>query len=123
MPDPRALDAVRETGDVRILLLNGEIVGAMRRTPHGTDFRANMHAGGTCDAHQVTAAERRICAAIMDRLVADGLYFVGIDVIGDKLVEINCVSPGGIQRINQLDSVRLGVAGIIRPATCVSSGL
>ena len=103
------LEEVKETGDVRILLLNGEIIGAMRRTPHGTDFRANLHAGGTCHVHQVTSKERQICATIKDRLVADGLYFVGIDVIGEKLVEVNCVSPGGIPRINRLDRRTLEV--------------
>jgi glutathione synthase len=55
----------------------------------------------------VTPEEREICAALKDRLVQDGLFFVGVDVIGDKMVEINCVSPGGIPRINRLDNVRL----------------
>ncbi len=101
------LPAVREEGDVRILMLAGQVLGAMRRTPHGADFRANIHAGGHASAHVLTPEEQRICAAIRDRLVRDGLYFVGIDVIGGKLVEVNCVSPGGIPRINELDGVRL----------------
>jgi glutathione synthase len=57
----------------------------------------------------VTERDKEICRAIKDRLIKDGLYFVGIDVIGDKLVEINCVSPGGIPRINKLDGVKLEV--------------
>jgi len=101
------LEAVRTEGDVRIMLLNGEILGAMRRMPHGTDFRANIRAGGHEYAHQLTEAERHICDVIRPKLIQDGLYFVGIDVIGGKLVEINCVSPGGIPRINRFDNVHL----------------
>ncbi|RLB39561.1 MAG: glutathione synthase [Deltaproteobacteria bacterium] len=101
------LDVVKERGDVRILLLNGEILGAMRRVPRRGDFRTNIHAGAKAYKHEVTDRERALCAAIKDRLVQDGLYFVGIDVIGDRLVEINCVSPGGIPRINRLDRVKL----------------
>ncbi len=101
------LDEVRTKGDVRILLLNGEIIGAMQRKPPKGEFRANVHAGATVYPHMVTDAERNICRNIRDRLIRDGLYFVGIDVIGEKLVEINCVSPGGIPRINQLDQVKL----------------
>ncbi len=101
------LEEVQYQGDVRILLLNGEILGAMKRRPRLGDFRANIHAGGRAYKHQVTEKEREICAAIRDRLVQDGLYFVGIDLIGDKLVEVNCLSPGGIPRINRLDKVQL----------------
>ncbi|MGD9309022.1 MAG: glutathione synthase, partial [Desulfosarcina sp.] len=96
------LKSVKQEGDVRILLLNGEIIGAMRRKPKPGDFRTNVHAGGEVFAHQVTAREKNICQAIRDKLIADGLYFVGIDVIAGKLVEVNCVSPGGIPRINRL---------------------
>lgn len=101
------LDQVQREGDVRVLLLNGEILGAMRRKPHKGDFRTNIHAGARAYRHQLTENEKKICAVIKDRLVRDGLFFVGIDVIGDKLVEVNCVSPGGIPRINRLDKVKL----------------
>jgi glutathione synthase len=101
------LDVVQSGGDVRILLLNGEILGAMRRKPREGDFRTNIHAGAKAYRHEVTPEERRICSVIRDRLVQDGLFFVGIDIIGDKLIEVNCVSPGGIPRINRLDKVRL----------------
>ena len=101
------LECVKTEGDVRILMLNGEILGAMRRMPADGDFRANVHAGGQAFKHEITDAQIRICRTISARLVQDGLYFVGIDVIGDKLVEINCVSPGGIPRINRLNNVRL----------------
>ena len=101
------LKSVRQDGDIRILLLNGEIIGAMRRKPKDGDFRTNVHAGGHVFAHRVTSKEMRICETIKDKLIADGLYFVGIDVIAGKLVEVNCVSPGGIPRINRLNGGRL----------------
>ena len=101
------LDEVRSEGDIRILLLNGDIIGAMQRKPPEGEFRANVHAGAKVFPHKISPAERHICRTIRDRLKSDGLYFVGIDVIGDKLVEINCVSPGGIPRINRLDNVKL----------------
>jgi len=101
------IDVVQKEGDVRILLLNGEILGAMRRKPREGDFRTNIHAGARAYKHDITAKEREICATIKDRLVKDGLYFVGVDVLGDKLVEVNCVSPGGIPRINRLNNVKL----------------
>ena len=101
------LEVVKREGDVRILLLNGEILGAMKRMPREGDFRTNIHAGARAYKHEITANEMEICAAIKFRLIEDGLFFVGIDVIGDKLVEINCVSPGGIPRINRLNNVKL----------------
>lgn len=101
------LKSVKQDGDIRILLLNGEIIGAMRRKPKKGDFRTNVHAGGEVFAHRVTEQEKKICRVIKEKLIADGLYFVGIDVIAGKLVEINCVSPGGIPRINRLDNCRL----------------
>ena len=101
------LKSVKTEGDIRIMLLNGEIVGAMRRKPQKGDFRTNVHAGGEVFTHRVTAQERHICERIREKLVADGLYFVGIDVIAGKLVEVNCVSPGGIPRINKLNNDRI----------------
>jgi glutathione synthase len=101
------LDVVQREGDIRILLLNGEILGAMRRKPRNGDFRTNIHAGGKPYKHEVTEKEKKLCLTIKDKLIRDGLYFVGIDVIGDKLVEVNCVSPGGIPRINRLNNVKL----------------
>lgn len=102
------LEGVKK-GDVRILLLNGEIVGAMTRKSRKGDFRTNIHAGARAYRHEVTDPERRICETIKRRLIEDGLYFVGVDVIGDKMVEINCVSPGGIPRINRLNGVKIEV--------------
>lgn len=101
------LDGVKKEGDVRILMLNGEIIGSMRRIPKEGDFRTNIHAGGTAYKHEITEKERKICSIIRKKLIKDGLFFVGIDIIGEKLVEINCVSPGGIPRINRLNKVKL----------------
>jgi glutathione synthase len=104
------IEAVRTEGDIRIMMLNGKVLGAMRRMPNGSDFRANVRAGGSVAAHQLSPEEENICSVISDCLVRDGLYFVGVDIIGGKLVEINCVSPGGLPRINQLDGLRLEMA-------------
>jgi len=101
------LDVVQTQGDIRILLLNGEILGAMRRKPREGDFRTNIHAGGRAHRHEVTETEKKLCLAIKERLIRDGLFFVGVDELGDKLVEVNCVSPGGIPRINRLNNVKL----------------
>lgn len=101
------LEDVKKDGDVRILLLNGDIIGAMKRRSVSEDFRTNVHAGAKVFRHDITPAQKLICDIIKPKLMADGLYFVGIDVIGDKLLEINCVSPGGIPRINQLAGLKL----------------
>jgi glutathione synthase len=96
-----------EEGDKRILMLNGVPIGAMRRVPAQDDIRSNIHAGGTVVKHSITKEEKRLCAAIGPKLVRDGLYFTGLDVIGNKLVEVNVLSPGGITRINKLNRTRL----------------
>ncbi|WCE32200.1 glutathione synthase [Vibrio sp. SCSIO 43137] len=96
-----------EEGDKRILMLNGEPIGAMRRVPAQGEIRSNIHAGGTVVKHSITKEEKRLCAAIGPKLVRDGLYFTGLDVIGNKLVEVNVLSPGGITRINKLNRTRL----------------
>lgn len=91
-----------DQGDVRILLLNGEPVGAMKRVPGTDDHRSNVSAGGSIQKHSLTKAEKALCKQIGPKLVKDGLYFVGIDVIGGKLVEVNVMSPGGITYINKV---------------------
>jgi len=91
-----------DKGDVRILLLNGEPVGAMRRVPGQNDHRSNVTAGGSVQKHNLTKEEKALCRQIGPKLVNDGLYFVGIDVIGGKLVEVNVMSPGGITYINKV---------------------
>ncbi len=91
-----------DQGDVRILLLNGEPVGAMRRIPGTGDHRSNVSAGGKIAKHTLTKQEKALCKQIGPKLVNDGLYFVGIDVIGGMLVEVNVMSPGGITYMNKV---------------------
>lgn len=92
------LPAVRK-GDKRIILVDGEPVGAINRVPAEGETRSNMHVGGRPEAVALTDRDREICAAIGPTLRANGLIFVGIDVIGDYLTEINVTSPTGIQEV------------------------
>lgn len=96
-----------EGGDVRILMLNGKAIGAYKRVPSDNDIRANMSAGGKSVKHVLSKQEKELCRFIGPKLVRDGLYFAGIDVIGGKLIEVNVLSPGGITRINKLNRVKL----------------
>lgn len=91
-----------ELGDVRVLLLNGIPIGAMKRVPGSDDHRSNVSAGGSIHKHTLSKTERALCKQIGPKLVKDGLYFVGIDVIGGKLVEVNVMSPGGITYMNKV---------------------
>jgi glutathione synthase len=102
----RYLPEARE-GDKRLLVLDGEPLGALLRVPREDETRANIHVGATCERAAVTARDREICRALAPRLRADGLYFVGLDVIGDLVTEINVTSPTGVQEINALDGVHL----------------
>ena len=96
-----------DQGDTRILLLNGKPIGAVKRVPGDEDHRSNISAGGTFQRHQLTKAEKNLCHKIGPKLVKDGLYFVGIDVINGMLVEVNVMSPGGITYINKVSKVKL----------------
>jgi len=100
---------VREVrqGDKRIILVEGEPVGAVMRVPPQGEARANLHVGGRAEKTVLTEREREICAAIGPTLREQGLVFVGIDVIGDYITEINVTSPTGIQEIARLDGVDL----------------
>jgi glutathione synthase len=97
-----------EQGDARIFLLEGQILqregqlAAFRRVPSGNDPRANISAGGRSVPLEIGEVQRGIVDAMSAKLVADGMWFVGIDVIGDKVVEINAESPGGMQSIERL---------------------
>jgi glutathione synthase len=102
----RYLPAVRK-GDKRIVLVDGEPLGGVLRVPAKGEARANLHVGGKAVKTKLTRREREICAAIGPTLKSQGLIFVGIDVIGDYLTEINVTSPTGIQEINRLDGVTL----------------
>lgn len=94
-------------GDKRILLLDGEPLGAILRVPQGGDLRSNIHVGGRVDAAELDDDDRRIIEAVAPRLRADGLFFVGLDVIGGKLTEVNVTSPTGIQQASRLSGENL----------------
>jgi len=102
----RYLPEVRQ-GDKRIILVDGEPVGAINRVPAEGEARSNMHVGGRAEKSELTEREREICAAIGPALRDQGLIFVGIDVIGDYLTEINVTSPTGIQEIDRYDGSNL----------------
>ncbi len=94
-------------GDKRIILTDGVAVGAVSRVPAAGEARSNLHVGGKAVKATLTTREREICAAIGPALRERGLIFVGIDVIGDYLTEINVTSPTGLQQINRFDGVSL----------------
>jgi glutathione synthase len=102
----RYLPEIRQ-GDKRIIVLDGDPQGAVLRVPLESETRGNIHVGGQCVKTDVTERDRQICAALAPMLRQDGLYFVGLDVIGSYLTEVNVTSPTGIQEINALDGVRL----------------
>jgi len=94
-------------GDKRIILVDGVAMGAINRVPAKGESRSNMHVGGKAEKTTLTPREREICERIGPELKARGMIFVGIDVIGDYLTEINVTSPTGLQEIARFDGVRL----------------
>ncbi len=96
-----------ENGDVRVLMLNGKFIGAYNRKPAEGELRANIQTGGTAHKYTMTPSQMRICKKIGPKLVTDGLYFVGLDMIGDKILEVNVLNPGGITNINRLEKLKL----------------
>lgn len=100
--------AAAQEGDKRIILLDGEPIGAVNRVPTGSEFRGNMAVGGRVEKTEITGREQEICAVVGPKLRADGLYFVGIDVIGGYLTEVNVTSPTGIREIDRLNQANLG---------------
>jgi glutathione synthase len=105
-------------GDKRVLLLGGAplrvggMVAAYKRMRPKDDIRNNMHVGGSRRRAEFSDEEQRICDLLRPRLAADGLYFVGVDLVGDKILEINVHAPGGIHNINELYDVDVGTAVI-----------
>ncbi len=96
-----------ELGDIRVLMLNGKAIGAYRRIPAKNEVRANIHAGGTAQKYQLTDKQKRVLKKIGPKLEADGLFFVGVDMIDEKILEINVLNPGGITNINRLNKTKL----------------
>ena len=102
----RYLPEVRQ-GDKRIILIDGKAVGGVNRVPAEGEARSNMHIGGKAVKADLTKREKEICETIGPELKRLGLIFVGIDVIGDYLTEINVTSPTGIQEINRLSGTKI----------------
>ncbi|MEN8723309.1 MAG: glutathione synthase [Alphaproteobacteria bacterium] len=103
------LPAVR-AGDKRVILVEGEPIGAINRVPAEGDSRSNMHVGGRAEKVELTKRDREICEIIGPSLREQGLIFAGIDVIGDVLTEINVTSPTGIQELERFDGTNAAAA-------------
>jgi glutathione synthase len=95
-------------GDKRVILLNGEPIGAVNRVPTGSEFRGNMAVGGQAVKAEITERDRQISTQLAPTLQRDGLFFVGIDIIGGYLTEVNVTSPTGIREIDRFNNVCLG---------------
>ena len=98
-------------GDKRIILVNGEPVAALKRIPKKNEFRSNIHVGGSTKAVELSRNDRKICSIIKETLISEKLFFVGIDIIGNYLTEINVTSPTCIQEIKKVH--KIDVAKII----------
>jgi len=98
-----------ENGDVRVLMLHDQPIGAIRRVPAKGDARSNLSAGGHVVKHVLTKEEEVLCREIGEKLVSDGIYFSGLDLIGGKLIEVNVLSPGGIGDINEMYNKKVQV--------------
>ena len=94
-------------GDKRIILVDGSPVGAINRVPKAGEIRSNMHVGGKAEPAKLSQRDREICRAIGPTLKSKGQVFVGIDVIGEHLTEINVTSPTGIQELERFDNVNI----------------
>ena len=95
-------------GDKRVIILNGKVQGAIIRIPRDEDNRGNIHVGGRVERIELSDRDREICRAVAPALVRDGLYFVGLDIIGGYLTEINVTSPTGIREIQNLTGLDIG---------------
>ena len=96
-----------KNGDKRIILVDGDPVGAINRVPKAGETRSNMHVGGKAERAKLSERDKEICSAIGPILKSRGQVFVGIDVIGDYLTEINVTSPTGIQELERFDKVNI----------------
>jgi len=105
----RYLPEIVTDGDCRIILVNGEPVPfALKRVPHSDDHRGNLAAGARADSRPLNERDRWLCSQIGPKLRAAGMIFVGLDVIGDYVTEINVTSPTGIRELNKKHGVDIG---------------
>ena len=98
-----------EEGDVRVLMLGGKPIGALRRRPIKGDVRSNISVGGSVEKYTLTPADLALCNSIGKQLVQDGIFYAGLDLIGGKLIEVNVMSPGTITDINKLNDTKIQV--------------
>ncbi len=116
------IPAVRQ-GDKRVILIDGVARGAVLRVPADDEHRANMHVGARVEPCDLTDRDQEICEALGPALRRDGLLFVGIDIIGGYLTEVNVTSPTGIQEINALHGTRLEAEILDHVERLVQSGI
>jgi glutathione synthase len=105
---------VYDEGDKRVLLVDGELLGVVGRVPRKGDLRSNVHVGGSAAPAQVSNSDRKIIETIAPRLLADRLFFVGLDIIGAKLIEVNVTSPTLLQQMSRLVGENLSAVVIDR---------
>ncbi len=103
------LEAAR-IGDKRVILLDGEVKGVILRTPQSDDHRGNIHVGGQVSSTLLTTTEQALCREVGQKLKEDGLFFVGLDLIGERLTEVNITSPTGIREVKALYGIDIAVA-------------
>lgn len=103
---------IYEEGDKRILLVDGELLGVVGRVPSKGDIRSNVHVGGSAAPAVLTPADETVIETIGPSLAKDGLFFVGLDVIGGKLIEVNVTSPTLIQQMSRLTGENLSATVI-----------
>lgn len=96
----RYIPAIKEEGGKRIIVVNGEPIAGLLQIPPGNDFRSNLAVGSGYAAYQLNDRDREICSKIKSFLLEQGIYFAGVDIIGEYLSEINITSPGSLQEIN-----------------------
>lgn len=96
-----------DEGDVRVLMLNGEPIGALRRRPAKGEGRSNISVGGAVEKYTLTDSDKILCKKVGKKLVRDGVFYAGLDLINGKLIEVNVLSPGTITDINKLNYTKL----------------
>ena len=95
-------------GDHRVLVIDGEVIGAILRTPQEDDHRGNIHVGGAVSHLPLSSEELELCERVARRLKADGIFFAGLDLIGGRITEINITSPTGIRELKSLTGIDAG---------------